>query len=114
MNGDVSQPQQGSSTQAQEPTFDFWEFVACSKCNLPFVSDGNGQPSVPFWLTECCHVVCNSHLNADQSCPVCQAPGIELMPLQKDLPAPMSDWFSYIPYRLDAMGQAIRVRHSSR
>ena len=28
-----------------------------------FSADGTSAPSVPFWLTECGHVLCNSHLS---------------------------------------------------
>ena len=41
--------------------FDFWDFVACAKCQLPFSSNSGG--TVPFWLTECGHVICNTHLS---------------------------------------------------
>ncbi|KAH8989217.1 hypothetical protein EDB86DRAFT_2944604 [Lactarius hatsudake] len=40
---------------------------------------------VPFWLTECGHVICNVHLNADQSCCVCGSQQIQMMPLQKEV-----------------------------
>ena len=47
---------------------DFWEFVSCGKCHLPFVNDGAadgsaGGPTIPFWLTECGHILCNQHLS---------------------------------------------------
>lgn len=64
MNGHVEQ-QQGTSTQESE--FDIWDFMTCAKCNLPFASDGVNQPSVPFWLTNCGHVICNSHLSVSSS-----------------------------------------------
>ncbi|THH10805.1 hypothetical protein EW145_g1067 [Phellinidium pouzarii] len=74
-----------SASNADQPQeFDFWEFVACSKCHLAFSSDGVSAPTVPFWLSDCGHILCNSHLNADQSCPSCNAQRIELMPLQKE------------------------------
>lgn len=44
--------------------FDFWEFVTCAKCYQPFSSDGLSGPVIPFWLTECGHIVCNHHLSA--------------------------------------------------
>ncbi len=43
--------------------FDFWEFVYCAQCHLPFTSEAGGQPQVPFWITECGHVICNNHLS---------------------------------------------------
>jgi hypothetical protein len=46
------------SVTAQLHEFDFWEFVDCGKCRLPFQ---NG--AMPFWLTECGHVICNNHLS---------------------------------------------------
>lgn len=48
---------------AQDPTFDFWEFVSCARCHLPFTPESGGPQSVPFWITECGHVVCNNHLS---------------------------------------------------
>src|SRR6266702_4553670 len=46
---------------------DFWEFVTCSKCHLPFSSGPSAPPQVPFWLTECGHVICNIHLSKSSS-----------------------------------------------
>ena len=91
------------------PELDFWEFVNCARCHLPFNTDG-GSPPVPFWLTECGHVICNNHLSesgvrfsvasrlsadptnsrnsvtdTDQSCAQCGAQGIQLIPLQKEV-----------------------------
>ncbi len=82
---------------------DIWEFVSCSKCHLPFSSDPSAPPQVPFWLTECGHVICNLHLSmsplynrcscksteytsdADQSCCECGAQGIQMIPLQREV-----------------------------
>lgn len=47
----------------EQPEFDFWEFVACARCHLPFSADSGAQPPVPFWVTECGHVLCNNHLS---------------------------------------------------
>jgi len=46
--------------------------------------------------------------DADQSCTQCgsETP-VEVMPLQRDMPSPMSDWFCNVPTRLaDALGAA--------
>ncbi|KAJ7581218.1 hypothetical protein C8J56DRAFT_259929 [Mycena floridula] len=94
-----------------QPEFDFWEFVDCAKCRLPFASESGA--TVPFWLTECGHVVCNSHLNADQSCAQCGSPGIQLVPLQRDMDAPMSDWFRSAPYALDTIAYAVKFQQES-
>ncbi|EJD02446.1 uncharacterized protein FOMMEDRAFT_168904 [Fomitiporia mediterranea MF3/22] len=98
-------------TQTAQEDFDIWEFVTCSKCQLPFSQDGVSGPSVPFWITECGHVLCNSHLNPDKSCPSCNAQNIELMALQKEMPPPFSDWFCSLPYKLDALAQAAKFQH---
>ncbi|KAH9842764.1 uncharacterized protein C8Q71DRAFT_219512 [Rhodofomes roseus] len=92
-----------------QPELDFWEFVNCARCHLPFETDA-GTPPVPFWLTECGHVVCNNHLNADQTCAQCGAQGIQLMPLQRDLEAPMSDWFRSVPQALDSVAFSTRFQ----
>ena len=77
--------------------FDFWDFVECSKCHLPFITDSG--PAIPFWLTDCGHIICNSHLSQskrvvqqisnsmisdpDQSCH-CGSTDIQVIPLQHD------------------------------
>lgn len=50
----------------QDPDFDFWDFVSCAVCHLPFSPPDRGPPPVPFWITECGHVLCNSHLSQHQ------------------------------------------------
>ncbi|KAI0093672.1 hypothetical protein BDY19DRAFT_918247 [Irpex rosettiformis] len=62
--------------------FDFWEFVTCSRCLLPFNLDPSGAPSVPFWLTECGHVLCNHHIKPDRSCGKCGERDIQVTSLQ--------------------------------
>ena len=53
-----------SHVSSSSPTdIDIWEFVTCSKCHLAFSSDPSAPPQVPFWLTECGHVICNLHLS---------------------------------------------------
>ncbi|GJJ12740.1 hypothetical protein Clacol_006985 [Clathrus columnatus] len=48
------------------PEFDYWEFVHCAVCFLPFLRDvqdvNSRSPTVPFWLTECGHTVSRSKL----------------------------------------------------
>ncbi|KAF8265955.1 hypothetical protein EI94DRAFT_1734329 [Lactarius quietus] len=89
---------------------DIWEFVSCSKCHLPFSSGPSAVPQVPFWLTECGHVICNIHLNADQSCCKCGSQQIQMMPLQRELDPPMSDWFCSIPRALDIISYSVRFQ----
>ncbi|KAI0306346.1 hypothetical protein B0F90DRAFT_739094 [Multifurca ochricompacta] len=88
---------------------DIWDFVTCSKCHLPFSSGPSAPPQVPFWLTECGHVICNLHLNADQSCCECGAQRIQMMPLQRELDPPMSDWFCSIPHAMDTISYSIKI-----
>ncbi|KAL5532642.1 hypothetical protein ACEPAF_4416 [Sanghuangporus sanghuang] len=95
----------------QHQDFSIWEFVTCAKCNHAFSVDGTSGPSIPFWITECGHVLCNAHLNADQSCPSCNAQKIELMPLQKEMPPPFSDWFCSLPFKLDSLAQASKFQY---
>jgi hypothetical protein len=57
------------SSSMTQMEFDFWEFVDCAKCRLPFLSDSGS--TVPFWLTECGHVVCNNHLSRSSRGPSC-------------------------------------------
>jgi hypothetical protein len=88
---------------SNQPDIDIWEFVDCSKCHLRFSSDSGAPPQVPFWLTECAHVLCNNHLSEfyirdqdiridihaildpDQSCAHCGTQNIQLLPLQRDV-----------------------------
>lgn len=58
--------------------YDFWDFVACARCHLPFVPESGGTPSVPFWVTECGHVICNNHLS-EPICRYLSIPSIELL-----------------------------------
>ncbi|KAL0946646.1 hypothetical protein HGRIS_012840 [Hohenbuehelia grisea] len=95
------------------PEFDFWQFVSCAKCQLPYGYESGQGPTAPFWLTECGHVICNHHLNADQSCAQCGAQNIQLAPLQPDLEAPMSAWFSSIPSALESATFAARFQLES-
>lgn len=96
---------------ALETEWDFWEFVNCALCHLLFVPNDKGPPAVPFWLTECGHIVCNNHLNPDRSCPKCGDQDIELMPLQRDLEPPMVDWFRTLPHAIDGIANAVKVQH---
>ncbi|KAJ7905641.1 hypothetical protein B0H14DRAFT_3542881, partial [Mycena olivaceomarginata] len=89
---------------------DIWEFISCSRCQLPFASSG---ATVPFWLTECGHVVCNTHLNIDQSCAQCGMKSIQLVPLQHQMDAPMSDWFRSIPHALDTVAYAAKFQQET-
>ena len=92
---------------------DFWEFVGCGVCHNGFVKETGALSSVPFWLTDCGHVVCNNHLSEywtiarlhqvfqwtpripltsvtpnvdpDQSCMVCGAQCMHLIPLAREV-----------------------------
>lgn len=59
----LPRPSMASSSIAGDSVYDFWEAVTCAKCHLRFVPDNGGPPLVPFWITECGHILCNSHLS---------------------------------------------------
>ncbi|KAF9075165.1 hypothetical protein BDP27DRAFT_1212959, partial [Rhodocollybia butyracea] len=99
------------SAEVTCPDFDFWEFVACNRCQLPLSSPSG--PTVPFWLTECGHVICNNHLSPNQSCSQCGSPGIQLIPLQQDMEPPMSDWFKSASHVLDSAAYTIKFQQES-
>ncbi|CAA7271538.1 unnamed protein product [Cyclocybe aegerita] len=101
-----------SKVSPEQPDFDFWDFVCCAKCRMPFALD-NGSATIPFWLTECGHIICNSHLNPDQSCSQCGAQDIQLAPLQREMEAPMSDWFQPIPLALDSIATAAKFQQEN-
>ena len=50
-----------TNISSDQSDFDFWEFVSCAKCQLSFSLDAG--TAVPFWLTQCGHVICNNHLS---------------------------------------------------
>ncbi|KAF8559798.1 hypothetical protein OG21DRAFT_1493077 [Imleria badia] len=97
----------------EQPDFDFWDFVGCAVCHLPFSPADRGPPPVPFWITECGHVLCNSHLNPNQSCAKCGDQAIQLMPLQRNIDPPMSDWFRFLPHAIDSMANAVKFQQES-
>ncbi|KAF9564388.1 hypothetical protein CPC08DRAFT_631306 [Agrocybe pediades] len=94
------------------PDFDFWEFVCCSRCRMPFGLE-NGSATVPFWLTECGHIICNNHLSPDRVCCQCGAQDIQLAPLSRQMDAPMSEWFQSIPLSLDAIAYAAKFQQEA-
>ncbi|KAG7092544.1 hypothetical protein E1B28_008894 [Marasmius oreades] len=99
---------------ATAPTeFDFWQFVSCAKCQLTFLSGPDTVANVPFWLTECGHVICNNHLKSDRSCAQCGAQGIQFLPLQREMDPPMSDWFRSVPHMLDAAAYATKFQQEA-
>ena len=59
----LPRPSMASSSIAGDSVYDFWEAVTCAKCHLRFVPDGGGPPLVPFWITECGHILCNNHIS---------------------------------------------------
>ncbi|KAM5535185.1 hypothetical protein V8D89_011121 [Ganoderma adspersum] len=77
--------------------FDFWEFVSCGICHLEYIDETGALSSVPFWLTECGHVVCNNHLNADQSCAECRSTGIHVLAMARDVRR-LQDKVQEVPY----------------
>ncbi|KAI0320739.1 hypothetical protein OF83DRAFT_1052597 [Amylostereum chailletii] len=99
-----------SRTSTSGNDFDIWKFVSCAKCRLPYETDGSGPPMVPFWLTECGHIICNNHLNADQSCPGCGLQQVQMTPLQRELPPPLSDWFLSLPHVLDTIANSVKFQ----
>ncbi|KAI6118813.1 hypothetical protein EV401DRAFT_1540397 [Pisolithus croceorrhizus] len=99
--------------QSSEQDLDFWDFVSCVICHFPFATSQKGPPAVPFWLTECGHVVCNNHLSPDRSCAKCGDQGIELIPLQRNMDPPMSDWFRSLPHAIDGIANAVKFQQQS-
>ncbi|KAI0336501.1 hypothetical protein GY45DRAFT_1291364 [Cubamyces sp. BRFM 1775] len=102
-----------SNVSGRSTDFDFWEFVGCGVCHLEFIKDSGALSSVPFWLTDCGHVVCNTHLNADQTCAVCGNPKMQLMPLQRELEPPLSNWFGSVSQGFDSVAYSFRFQLST-
>ena len=61
MDGQVAN---GKDAQIPLNELDFWDSVDCAKCHLRFAPEHGPSPPTPFWLTECGHILCNSHLSA--------------------------------------------------
>ncbi|KAF9646385.1 hypothetical protein BDM02DRAFT_3026715 [Thelephora ganbajun] len=101
------------SSIAGDAVYDFWEAVTCAKCHLRFVPDGGGLPLAPFWITECGHILCNNHLNADQSCSYCGDRPINLAPLQREMEPPISDWFRSLPYAIDSLANSVKFQQAT-
>ncbi|KZV82690.1 hypothetical protein EXIGLDRAFT_843495 [Exidia glandulosa HHB12029] len=89
-----------------------WPYIHCGVCHYLFQRqrDPSAPPSVPFWLTECGHVVCNAHLHPEKLCAQCGAQNIEVVSLQQQLDPPMADWFRPVPHALDAIAQAAKFQ----
>lgn len=54
-----------SALSSTSQTSSYWELVHCHVCYLAYTSIDNPSalPSIPFWITECGHVLCNNHLS---------------------------------------------------
>ncbi|KAF7334132.1 RING-type domain-containing protein [Mycena venus] len=98
-----------SKISSHSVEFNFWDFVCCSRCQLPFASNS----TVPFWVTDCGHVVCKTHLTTDRRCTQCGATGIQLLLLQREIEAPMSTCFQSIPYSLDTVAYTAKVQQET-
>ncbi|KAF7344635.1 RING-type domain-containing protein [Mycena venus] len=98
-----------SKISSHSVEFNFWDFVCCSRCQLPFASNS----TVPFWVTDCGHVVCKTHLTTDRRCTQCGATGIQLLLLQREIEDPMSTCFQSIPYSLDTVAYTAKVQQET-
>lgn len=49
------------------------------------------------------------HTGPDRSCAKCGDHGIELIPLQRNMDPPMSDWFRSLPHAIDSIANAVKV-----
>jgi hypothetical protein len=97
-----------SSLPQDSSSYEFWEFVSCSQCHQPYLT-GDSLPPIPFWLTECGHVICHNHFNS-KNCAKCGAQSVQAIPLERDMEKPMADWFCRIPSALDSITYACRFQ----
>ncbi|KZS91052.1 hypothetical protein SISNIDRAFT_169015 [Sistotremastrum niveocremeum HHB9708] len=106
-----------ASNPNRSQPFDIWDFVHCGICYTTFVNpdnpNPNAPPTVPFWVTECGHVVCNNHLKPDKTCGVCGHTDVAVMAMSRDLPDPMSQWFRPIPARQEELAFASNVQQET-
>ena len=56
-----------ANASPEQQDIDFWEFVSCGRCRMPFSTENN-TATIPFWLTECGHIICNNHLSLSFHC----------------------------------------------
>lgn len=63
-----------SSLSDSHTDFDLWDTICCSKCLLPFLSKAG--PTIPFWLTECGHILCNNHLSKQKDFTLPDSPSL--------------------------------------
>ncbi|CAE6520894.1 unnamed protein product [Rhizoctonia solani] len=92
-----------------------WEYVHCSVCMVLFLPPNrlDPVPDIPFWLTECGHVICNNHLMADQSCASCGAKNPSIVPLQRNMSSPVSEWFRPVADAHENLVMASRIQHNT-
>ncbi|KAG8738436.1 hypothetical protein FRC12_016759, partial [Ceratobasidium sp. 428] len=92
-----------------------WNYVHCSVCMVLFLPPNrpNPVPDMPFWVTDCGHVICNNDLKADQSCSACGTTGITCVPLQQhNMPSPLSQWFVPMAETHERMAAAATVQYN--
>ncbi|KAH7097027.1 hypothetical protein BKA62DRAFT_717875 [Auriculariales sp. MPI-PUGE-AT-0066] len=94
-----------------------WPFVHCAVCHHLYQTpragqDGvSAQPTLPFWLTECGHVICNNHIRPDRVCTKCGEQDVQATALSHQMGHSMADWFRPLPLALDSVAQAARFQH---
>ncbi|CAE6424268.1 unnamed protein product [Rhizoctonia solani] len=100
--------------QASPTDKSIWEYVHCSVCMMLFLPPNRTDPvpDIPFWLTECGHVICNNHLMADQSCASCRAKNPTIVPLQRNMSPPVSEWFRPLADAHENLVMASRIQHN--
>ncbi|CAE6400624.1 unnamed protein product [Rhizoctonia solani] len=101
--------------QASSTDNSIWEYVHCSVCMMLFLPPNRPDPvpDVPFWLTECGHVICNNHLMPDQSCASCGAKNPSIVPLQRNMSPPVSEWFRSLADTHESLIMASRIQYNT-
>ncbi|KZT52682.1 hypothetical protein CALCODRAFT_79375 [Calocera cornea HHB12733] len=122
----------GARSFPSPPAARLWPLIHCNVCLLPFFPHNNpsNPPPVPFWMTECGHVICNAHLRSDQTCAFCNAASARPVPLQAHVRLPfravihllksdqtdphsLTSWHLFIPQALSQLASAAQYQHES-
>ncbi|QRV86146.1 casein kinase I [Ceratobasidium sp. AG-Ba] len=101
--------------QAEVSESSIWQYVHCSMCMVLFLPPNrpNPAPEVPFWVTDCGHVICNNHLKADQTCAACGTTNISCVPLQQRNMAPsILQWFVPVSESHEKLAIAANVQYN--
>ncbi|KAG9318699.1 hypothetical protein JVU11DRAFT_795 [Chiua virens] len=90
----------------QDPEFDFWDFTEA----LPQYRFGLLNVAMFYAILTS---ITDPSKDPDQSCTKCGDQAIQLVPLQRNIDPPMSEWFRSLSFATDSIANAIRFQQES-